>query len=93
MFFSDGERKALLKTIDVLAEQVDYLRAQLAARPQGFVPAPSTPALNPSNQPPMMEGFPPYVSEQEAELRQLFEDGHMDQDELDAALQTLGLGN
>ncbi len=78
------------QTIAVLADEVDYLRQQLAQRPQGFVP--SAPALNPSQLLPIQEGFPPYVSDEEAEFRQLFADGHIDEEEMKAALQAMGFG-
>lgn len=80
--------KAKDQTIVILADEVDYLRAQLAMRPQGFVP--NAPPLNPTNQPEMQVGIPPYVSEEEAEFRQMFADGHIDEDELNAALQVMG---
>ena len=80
--------KAKDQTIAVLADQVDYLRLQLAQRPAGFVP--NAPALNPTHQPVMQEGFPPYVSDEEAEFRQMFADGHISEDEMNSALQVMG---
>jgi hypothetical protein len=83
--------KAKDQAIAILADEVDYLRMQLAAKPQGFIP--NTPPLNPSKQPPIQVGFPPYVSDEEAEFRQLFEDGHIDEEEMKAALQAMGFGD
>ena len=80
--------KAREKTITILADEVDFLRMQLAQRPHSFVPA--APSLNPSQQPLMQEGLPPYVSEEEAEFRQLFADGHISEEEMLSALQAMG---
>lgn len=83
--------KAKDQTIAVLADEVDYLRVQLAAKPQGFLP--NVRPLNPTEQLPMQAGFPPYVSDEEAEFRAMFADGHIDKEELDAALQAMGFGD
>lgn len=83
--------KAKDQTITILADEVDYLRTQLAMRPQGFIP--NTPPINPTEQLPMQVGFPPYVSDEEAEFRQMFADGHIDEQELNSALQAMGFGD
>jgi len=79
----------LMRLADMLAEQVEYLRAQLG-RP--FV-SPSHPGLNPAEQPlavhePMDSGRPSllHVPEEEEDLRALHEIGHLDDLQLAKAL-------
>ena len=89
----ERELEAYKRLADVLAEQVEYLRFQLNARPQtGFVPHAVPTALLDTPEPTMFVGEPG-MSETERELRELFLEGHMEEDELQAALQALGLNN
>lgn len=57
--------KALMKLVEMLAEQVDYLRAKLDGHPHI---SPSAPASNPSAQPEPLAGHPMYLSEEEEDL-------------------------
>lgn len=64
------------RQIDILAEQIDYLRAQLALTGRFTPGAP----VNPSQQPafdPLM-GVKPYVSDEELDLEAMQEHGQLD---------------
>lgn len=87
----EREVKQLMRLVDMLAEQVEYLRAQMGrpnfARMQG---------VNPSEQPPRLDDMPSslaHVSEDEEELRALHEAGHFSDTELEEALAAAGLRN
>lgn len=54
-----------MKLVEMLAEQVDYLRAKLDGHPH--IPA-TRPALNPSEQPPMQAGHPLFLSDEEEDM-------------------------
>lgn len=86
--------RELMRLVDALAEQVEYLRAQLG-RP--FI-AQNHPGLNPAQQPLVvhdMDGAAPklHVSEEEEDLLALHEMGHVDDWELEALKGQLGLTN
>ncbi len=83
-----------MRLVDALAEQVEYLRAQLG-RP--FIPS-KHPGLNPTDQPlavHSMDDEPSrlHVSEEEEDLLALHELGHVDDWELEALRGQLGLSN
>ena len=84
----EREVKQLMRLVDALAEQIEYLRAQMGrpnmARELG---------LNPSKQPVVMEGSMPYLSEEEEDLLALKEYGHLDERALEEALAQAGLRN
>lgn len=76
--------RELMRLVDALAEQVEYLRAQIG-RP--FIPA-KHPGLNPTDQPvavhDMESPIPLHVSEEEEDLAALHAEGHLDDWELEA---------
>lgn len=82
-----------VRQIDILAEQVEYLRAQLAMR--GIhVPGAAT---NPSEQPeigtvihPMMEAKL-YVPDEEIDAQVMLDQGHIDKTQVAEVLEALGL--
>jgi hypothetical protein len=84
----EREVKALRLAIDILVDQVDYLRAQVAG--QAFISA-RTPGANPSALPLMRDGTAPHMSEEEEELRALHESGHISAHELRELEAELGL--
>lgn len=85
--------RELMRLVDALAEQVEYLRAQIG-RP--FIAA-KHPGLNPAQQPPVVHDTdgasttPLHVSEEEEDLLALHEMGHVDDWELEALKGQLGL--
>jgi hypothetical protein len=87
--------RELMRLVDALAEQVEYLRAQLG-RP--FIAA-GHPGLNPASQPQVVldssgaSTTPLHVSEEEEDLLALHEMGHVDDWELEALRGQLGLNN
>lgn len=83
----EANRKDLMKLVDAMAEQVEYLRLQMG-RPntQRMVP------LNPAQQPPHIGGSA-HLSEEEEDLQALFDGGHIDMAELQALKEQLDLPN
>ena len=86
----EREVKQLMRLVDALAEQIEYLRAQLG-RP--FIGA-AHPGLNPTQQPLAvhdMDGSSTslHVSEEEEDLMALHEMGHVDDWELAALRNAL----
>lgn len=81
--------RELMRLVDALAEQVEYLRAQLG-RP--FIAA-KHPGVNPTQQPLVGSDLPLHVSEEEEDLLALHEMGHVDNYELAALRESLGLGH
>lgn len=86
--------REMMRLVDALAEQVEYLRAQLG-RP--FI-AQNHPGLNPAQQPLVvhdMDDNPAklHVSEEEEDLLALHELGHVDDWELEALKGQLGLNS
>jgi hypothetical protein len=84
--------REMMRLVDALAEQVEYLRAQLG-RP--FIAA-GHPGLNPTNQPVAVHALdgdsaPLHVSEEEEDLLALHELGHVDDWELETLRGQLGL--
>jgi len=85
--------RELMRLVDALAEQVEYLRAQLG---KPFISA-SHPGLNPAQQPLVIHDLdgasatPLHVSEEEEDLLALHETGHIDDWELEALKGHLGL--
>jgi hypothetical protein len=86
----ERELKHLMRLADVLAEQIEYLRAQAARQP--YISA-STPALNPADLLPTGEGIAAYLTEEEEDLRALVDAGHLTETELEAQLAAAGLRN
>ena len=82
----EANRRDLMKLVDMLAEQIDYMR-QLAGRPNFARTVP----LNPSKQPPVEQGGWAHVSEEEEDLRALQEFGHISQFEMDRLAEELNL--
>lgn len=66
--------KALMKLVEMLAEQVDYLRAKLDGHPH--IPV-TRPALNPSSLPEPVAGHPLYLSEEEEDMLALQLNDHI----------------
>ena len=81
----EARHREMMRLVDMLAEQVEYLRAQLG-RP--FIAA-QHPGTNPAQQLPV-SGFdldvPKHVGEEEEDLRALHEAGFLDELELAKAL-------
>lgn len=86
----ERELKHLMRLADVLAEQIEYLRAQAARQP--YI-SPSTPAFNPADLLPTAEGIASYLTEEEEDLRALVDAGHITETELEAQLAAAGLRN
>lgn len=76
----DRHVRDLYKLVDVLAEQVDYLRAQLNG--VGYI-KPGTPAANPTHQPVAEPGQPMFLSEEEEELMALRLHDHISEYDLE----------
>lgn len=72
------ELQHLVRTLDVLAEQIDYLRALV-----GMPHMPKVRAINPSALPPMEAGWAPWVTEDEEDLLALRDAGMLSPDEAD----------
>lgn len=86
--------REMMRLVDALAEQVEYLRAQLG-RP--FI-AQNHPGLNPAQQPLVVHDMDDnpvklHVSEEEEDLLALHELGHVDDWELEALKGQLGLNS
>jgi len=77
------------RQIDILAEQIDYLRAQLALAGKAL-PVPTTPVRPSSPEIPTME-VKPYVSDDELDAQALLEAGEISKGELPGVLEALGL--
>lgn len=74
------------RTIDVLAEQIEWLRTQLGS--------PSMrPVVNPTKQQPITVGVEPFMSEEEEDIRHLVEAGAIDKENLPEVLDALGFIN
>ena len=73
--------RALRTTIDVLAEQVEWLRWQLTQTPHA---AEITRPRNPSAQPEPETGFPLFMSEEEEDLLALRLNEHISESDLEA---------
>lgn len=82
------EVKHLKMLADVLAEQVEYLRAQAAQRP--FIST-KVKGTNPSELATVQPGDLAYMSEEEEDLRALAEFGHISELDLEKALAGLQL--
>lgn len=88
----ERENKANLRTIDVLAEQVEYLRL-IMGRPQPVQPRESMFAPVQPPAPIEFEQGLPYVTEEEEDLRAMHDAGLLDIGELNNALgQLTGAG-
>lgn len=72
------------RQIALLAEEVDYLRLQL-----GTAKLRAVEPVNPSDQPVRLEDDLPFVGEAEEDLYHMHEQGIIDNEELDAAVQAL----
>ena len=79
-------KKGHLRTVEALAEQIEYLRMQLGA------PTPR-PALNPSDQPMAMVGQDLYVGEDEEALLEAHAAGLIEGEEFQKAMEQVGLIN
>lgn len=77
-----------MKLVEMLAEQVDYLRAKLDGH--AYVPA-SVPSVNPSKQPEPLPGHPMYLSEEEEDLLALRLNDYLDDGDLDELRTQLNL--
>lgn len=75
-----------LRTVEALAEQIEYMRIQLGA------PTPAAP-LNPSEQPMALVGQDMYVGEDEEALLDAYASGLIEGDEFQKALEQVGLLN
>ena len=83
----EANRKDLMKLVDMLAEQVDYLRMQ-AGRPSFTKMQP----LNPAKQPEFQGGLA-HVTEEEEDLMALHEFGHISEATLRDLQSQLDLPN
>lgn len=81
----ERERRDLLRTVDALAEQIEYLRVLLGR------PNLKAPGLNPAEQLEADPDFPGHVSEEEEDLRALQEAGLLTERDLEEALARAGL--
>ena len=85
-----------VKQIDILAEQVEYLRAQLAMRGVHVPGAPANPseqlAIGQSLLPqgPAVE-VKPYVSDEELDAQVMLDNGEINKDQVNEVLEALGL--
>ncbi|MDE2098592.1 MAG: hypothetical protein KGL39_15160 [Patescibacteria group bacterium] len=84
------------REIEILADQIDYLRAQLAMRGT-HVPGAGT---NPSGQPPLGQSLlpqgtavevKPYVSDEEIDAQVMLDNGEISKDQISEVLEALGL--
>lgn len=84
----EAEVRALRMTIDVLAEQVEWLRWQLTQTPHmSNVLKP----VNPTAQPDIEDDFPKWMSEEEEDLLALQLNEHITQHDLEAIRSELRL--
>lgn len=82
----EREVKQLMRLVDALAEQVEYLRGQLG-RPN----LSKVPSLNPTEQPEFLATSNAFLSEEEEELRHLRKEGLISDLDLEQALAVAGL--
>jgi len=81
------------REVEILADQIDYLRAQLALRGTHVPGA----AVNPSEQPELgASGLPlvevkPYVSDEEIDAQVMLENGEITKEHVAEVLEALGL--
>jgi hypothetical protein len=80
--------KELMRTIDTLAEQIEWLRLQ-QLRPN---PA-SMPSFNPTELPDIVPGLPSHLSEEEEDLQYQVDQGRMTQEDMEQTLARIGLRN
>lgn len=85
-----AEVKQLMRTVDVLAEQVEYLRAQLHPAPRAL-PAARADIPDEDWGPLTPVEVQPWMSEEEEDLRSLHNEGLLDAQELALALRKLGI--
>ena len=85
-----------VRQIDILAEQIEYLRAQLALRGD-FVPGA---AVNPTEQPARGTSFLPlgspmevknHVTDEELDIQAMVESGEVDESAVKDSMEALGL--
>jgi len=79
-------QKGHLRTVEALAEQIEYLRTQLG------MPTPKPP-LNPTDQPMAMVGQDLYVGEDEETLLEAHAAGLIEGEEFQKAMEQVGLIN
>lgn len=87
----EREVAALKLLVEMLAEQVDYLRAIIAQRP--YVNPRAAQPANPSQLQPAVPGEPAYLTEEEEEILALREFDHLDDADVERLRATLGLPN
>ncbi len=78
------------RQIDILAEQIDYLRGQIAFMGR---PSAATKSLNPTAQPAMILDATPWVSEDEEDLQHMHRVGELSTEELERALAQMNFLN
>lgn len=81
----EQEVKQLMRLVDALAEQIEYLRAQAGRPHMGRV----TPSGERVESP--MENWTPWVSEEEEDIEALREFGHLSEQEVENLRRELGL--
>lgn len=86
----EREVKHLKMMADVLAEQIEYLRAQAAGQP--FIPT-RVQGTNPAELEPVAPGGLAYMGEEEEDLRALAAYDHITPQALEQALDAMGLRN
>lgn len=81
--------ESLMKLVEMLADQVDYLRAVIAQRP--YVNPATVQALNPSSLEPVVPGGPSYLTEEEEDILALREFDHISDADVEHLREQLGL--
>lgn len=76
------------RTVDVLAEQIEYLRAQL-----GSPNLTRREPLNPADQPAYESGLGAHLTEEEEDLLALHDAGHITETQMEETLARLGFKN
>ncbi len=80
------------RQIEILAEQVDYLRAQLAFKGQGVAPLPSgnlADVVVPQDLPTMKAQ--PWVSDEELDIQAMLDSKEITEDQVREVMQAFGL--
>lgn len=85
----EREVAALKLLVEMLAEQVDYLRATIAQRP--YVNPRAAQPVNPSQLQPAVPGEPAYLTEEEEEILALRELDHITDSDVEHLREQLGL--
>lgn len=74
----------MLRTIEALADQIDYLRATTG---KPFIE--KLPSVNPADQPAAVSGLPLHLSEEEEDITALGQFGHISEAEMEQLAESL----